>query len=194
MSELVKHAGTHRIFPVLCPSSSLFPSKYLFFGLNITSLFLEGFAVQLWRHNQSFAGHSLLYDLFLFAVYFLHILEVFSVGTEVTFSVKEVHKVQVVPQFLIWQRSCQHRFLVLVLDIKALACVVKNFSSSSKNNLGKSVNRKWGVKTDAFAKHMWLKRRKEAYGENLSLPAHWDFGKSFLSFFCHNILLDVMAG
>lgn len=97
-----------------CPSSSLFPSKYLFFGLNITSLFLEGFAVQLSRHNQSFTGQSLPYDLFLFAVYFLHILEVFSVGTEVTFSVKEasVHKVQVVPQSLIWQLSCWLRFFL----------------------------------------------------------------------------------
>lgn len=36
-------------------------------------------------------------------------------------------------------------FLVLVLDIKALACVVKIFSSSSNNNLGKSVTKTYVI-------------------------------------------------
>lgn len=79
-------------------------------------------------------------------------------------------------------------FLVLVLDIKALACVVKIFSSSSNNNLGKSV-----TKTYVIGKGRKLTVRTYLCLHTGILENAF-FLSSFFFFFCHNILLEVVTG
>lgn len=78
-------------------------------------------------------------------------------------------------------------FLVLVLDIKALACVVKIFSSSSNNNLGKSVTKTYVIGKEG---------RKLTVRTYLCLHTGILENAFFLSsfFFCHNILLEVVTG
>lgn len=75
-------------------------------------------------------------------------------------------------------------FLVLVLDIKALACVVKIFSSSSNNNLGKSVTKTYVIGKEG---------RKLTVRTYLCLHTGI-LENTFLFFFCHNILLEVVTG